>query len=229
MRALFALFIRSIREDTRAKLPVLLRVALIGIILLIIWSSHRNFTQSSAPGLQFFTSVMMLNLGFIALAALSLFPSAITEEKEDETLPLLRMTNLNPLSILLGKSTSRLLSSLLLLAVQIPFTLLAITLGGISFGQILSAYAILAATTFFLCNLALLASVISRTTMRASILVGVTGVALYIVLPAFASTRSFARMIGGGNATPTWWDTLSAFIVNAKAASSPARSSISMP
>ena len=215
MRALFALFIRSIREDTRAKLPVLLRVALIGIILLIIWSSHRNFTQSSAPGLHFFTSVMELNLGFIALAALSLFPSAITEEKEDETLPLLRMTNLNPLSILLGKSTARLLSALLLLAVQIPFTLLAITLGGISFAQILSAYAILAATTFFLCNLALLASVISRTTLRASILVGVTGVVLYIVLPAFASARSIGRIFSGGNTTQTWWDTLSAFIINA--------------
>lgn len=218
MRALFALFIRSIREDTRAKLPVLLRVALIGIILLIIWSSHRNFTRSSAPGLQFFTTVMMLNLGFIALAALSLFPSAITEEKEDETLPLLRMTNLNPLSILLGKSTARLLSALLLLAVQIPFTLLAITLGGISFAQILSAYAILAATTFFLCNLALLTSVISRTTLRASILVGVTGVALYIVLPAFASANRFGRMFGGGNGTQTWWDALCAFIVNANPA-----------
>ncbi len=218
MRALFALFIRSIREDTRAKLPVFLRVALIGIILLIIWSSHRNFTQSSAPGLAFFTAVMMLNLGFIALAALSLFPSAITEEKEDETLPLLRMTNLNPLSILLGKSTARLLSALLLLAVQIPFTLLAITLGGISFGQILIGYAILAATTFFLCNLALLASVISRTTLRASILVGVTGVALYIVLPAFASANSFGRMFGRGNTTPAWTESLSTFILRANPA-----------
>ncbi len=214
MRALFALFIRSVREDTRAKLPVILRVALVGLILLIIWANQRDFARS-APGLRFFGYVMMLNLGFIAVAALSIFPSAITEEKEDETLPLLRMTNLNPLSILLGKSTSRLLSALLLLAVQIPFTLLAITLGGVSFSQILLGYAILGATTFFLCNLALLFSVFCRTTMRASLLVGTVGVLLYVGGPILVLTsgRYFNRMFGGTAPTTTWIDTLCTFAI----------------
>ncbi len=212
MRALFALFIRSVREDTRAKLPVILRVALIGLILLIIWANQRDFTRS-APGLRFFGYVMMLNLGFIPIAALSIFPSAITEEKEDETLPLLRMTNLNPLSILLGKSTSRLLGALLLLAVQIPFTLLAITLGGVSFPQILMGYAILGATTFFLCNLALFLSVVCRTTMRASLLVGTMGVLLYVVGPIVASGKYFNRMFGGTAPTHTWKDALCTFAI----------------
>jgi hypothetical protein len=86
--------------------------------------------------------VMFLNAGFIGIAALSIFPAAISEEKEDETLTLLRMTNLSALSILFGKSTSRFIGAMLLLAVQIPFTLLAITLGGITFSQIAAAYAV---------------------------------------------------------------------------------------
>ena len=83
-------------------------------------------------------------------------------------LGLLRMTDLNPLSILLGKSTSRLCGALLLLAAQFPFTLLAVTLGGVSARQIVAAYLALGAYTFFLCNLALLASVVARRTGQAA-------------------------------------------------------------
>ena len=54
----------------------------------------------------------------------------MAEEKEEQTLGLLRMTGLSPLSILLGKSTSRLCGALLLLAAQFPFTIFAVTLGG---------------------------------------------------------------------------------------------------
>ena len=64
-----------------------------------------------------------------ALALLETVPtSAEAEEKEEQTLGLLRMTGLNALSILLGKSTSRLLGALLLLLAQFPFTIFAITL-----------------------------------------------------------------------------------------------------
>src|SRR5688572_9065861 len=135
LRPLFALFLRSLREDTRARFPTILRATLISVVLLFLWSNERSFTDLAAPGRQFFTIVTMLNLGFIGIAALSIFPSAIAEEKEDETLTLLRMTNLSPLAILFGKSTSRLTAALLLLAVQVPFTVLAITLGGVSLQQ----------------------------------------------------------------------------------------------
>src|SRR5436190_2120256 len=125
MRALFALFVRSIRQDTRAKLPPILRAALVLILLLIIIGKHKDFGRFSEQGLDLLVSVMLLNLGFLAVASVSIFPSAIAEEKEDETLPLLRMTNLSPVSILLGKFAPQLIAGVLLLAVQIPFTLIA--------------------------------------------------------------------------------------------------------
>ena len=183
MRALFALFIRSVREDTRARVPTILRATLVLIILLIIWANQKDFTNHAAPGREFLSITLFANLGFLAIATLGSFASAITEEKEDQTLTLLRMTNLSALAILFGKGTSRLVGALLLLAVQIPFTLLAVTLGGVSLAQVLNAYAILGATTFFLCNLALLCSVFSRTTIRSGVWTGVIGVVLYAVLP----------------------------------------------
>ena len=68
------------------------------------------------------------------------FATAITEEKEEGTLGLLKMAGISRVSILLGKSTSRLITAILLFLVQLPFTLLAITLGGVTLGQIFAAY-----------------------------------------------------------------------------------------
>src|SRR5678816_4612542 len=80
------------------------------------------------------------------------------------------MTNLNPLSILLGKSASRQIGALLLLLSQVPFTLLAVALGGVTLEQIIAAYTCLGAYTLFLGNAALFHSVISRRTFYAALL-----------------------------------------------------------
>ena len=118
----------------------------------------------------FFDSVVFVNLFFITLSGLSYFASAITEEKEEMTLGLLRMTNLNPLSILLGKSASRQIGALLLLISQVPFTFLAVALGGVTLAQIIAAYVCLAAYVLFLGNLALFFSVMARRTAVAVLL-----------------------------------------------------------
>jgi ABC-type Na+ efflux pump permease subunit len=124
---------------------------------------------------------------------LSYFSSAITEEKEEMTLGLLRMTNLNPLSILLGKSTSRLCGALLLLAAQLPFTLLAVAFGGISTRQIMAAYCTLAAYILLLSNLALLFSVTARRTAAAAFF---TGLMLFIYLVGYAILPGLLSAIG---------------------------------
>src|SRR3982751_6078304 len=121
---LLALFIRSLREDGRQKLTYIARTGLVVVILLFQFSFQSNMGWNNAPGLEFFGTVIGIDLAFVLLAAVSYFSSAISEEKEEMTLGLLRMTNLNPLSILLGKSTSRLCSASLLFAAQVPFTLL---------------------------------------------------------------------------------------------------------
>ena len=169
---LLALFTRSLREDTRAKSTYWARAGLATFMLFVMWTAASARASGGAPGLVFLQSSAWLQAMFLTISGLGFFASAITEEKEEETLGLLRMTNLSPLSILLGKSTSRLGSALLLLLAQVPFTLMAVTLGGVSPGQVLAAYATLGAYTFLLCNLALLASVIMQRTVSAVALTG---------------------------------------------------------
>ncbi|MEA3212915.1 MAG: hypothetical protein QOE70_5972 [Chthoniobacter sp.] len=175
---LLALLVRSLREDARGKLTCTARAGLVLVVAVFMVLTVLTTGWGGAPGLQFFQAIAFIQMAFITLAGCSYFASAITEEKEEQTLGLLRMTNLDPLSILLGKSTSRLCGALLLLAAQIPFTLLAVTLGGITSRQVFAAYLALGAYAFLLCNLALLASVVARRTGGAGLLVAVPLVTL---------------------------------------------------
>ena len=167
---LLALFARSLREDTRLKLTYFARSGLVTVILIFMLMVDSSGGMGTGQGLGFFGTVIYVDLVFILLAGCGYFASAITEEKEEMTLGLLRMTNLNPLSILLGKSTSRLCGALLLLVAQLPFTMLAVTLGGISLGQIAAAYCTLGTFLIFLANLALLASVLGQRSAGAAAL-----------------------------------------------------------
>lgn len=169
---LLALFTRSLREDTRSRATYWARAGLAAFILVVIFITAMGRSSGGAPGLRFLETVVWLQTVFLTIAGLGYFASAITEEKEEEMLGLLRMTNLSPLSILLGKSTSRLAGALLLIGAQLPFTMMAATLGGVSPGQVFAAYAALGAYAFLLCNLALLASVLAPRTGIAAVITG---------------------------------------------------------
>jgi ABC-type transport system involved in multi-copper enzyme maturation permease subunit len=163
-----ALLLYSLRLESRALSTYLLRGMLALGILFMLWTTWLQRDTLGAPGRTFFTGVVMLNLIFITMAGIGVFCAAITEEKEEGTLGLLRMTSLSAVTILLGKGTSRLVGCALLLAAQVPFTLLAITLGGVALNQILASYVALGAYLFLLANLGLLASTLAPRTQTAS-------------------------------------------------------------
>jgi len=159
---LLALFVRSVREDARGRVTYWTRGGLGGFLLLIVLGFAASNRWSNAPGRSLFTSIITLQVVALTFVGLSYFTSAIAEEKEEQTLGLLRMTGLSPLAILLGKSTSRLCGALLLFVGQFPFTIFAVTLGGVSLRQVTAVYCTVGAFTFLLCNLALLGSVVAR-------------------------------------------------------------------
>ncbi len=218
---LLALFARSLRQDVRARSTYWSRAGLVAMILVMLLTTNLSLGWSGAPGLEFFSSAIYTNFFFISLAGLSYFASAITEEKEEMTLGLLRMTNLNPLSILLGKSTSRLFGALLLLATQLPFTLLAVSFGGVSVLQITAVYCALAAYIIFLSNLALLFSVMCARTAGAAVLTG-SAMFLFLVGPAWSrglwmALRYFGWVEGkvpgeGLSAALQKWEAMSPFM-----------------
>ena len=170
---ILALLTRALQVESRRPTAYLVRGGLVLIILLdLVGVVVATLTAGpvSAPGRTFFTSVVYINFFFVSLAGLVYFASAIAEEKEEMTLGLLRMTRLNPVSILLGKSTSRMISVCFLLLAQFPYTLLAVTLGGVSLRQIFAAYATLLAYIVFLNGLALWCSVVCKRSAEAATL-----------------------------------------------------------
>ncbi len=179
------LMARSLRMEANWLRTHLYRAVFAGIIyFMMLIAQVQALTGVGAPGLSFFSSMLFLNAVFITFGGIGFFATAITEEKEEDTIGLLMMAGISPVSLLLGKSTSRLLQGLLLLAVQFPFTLLAITLGGILMNQVLAAYASLLAFTVLFANVGLLASTICK---RSGTAMGwmVVFLLVYSILPPF--------------------------------------------
>lgn len=159
---LAALMTRALRLDARLLRGHLFRLAFVVLVYFSLLIAQLQALSFGAPGLRFFTNLVWLNACFICLAGVSFFATAITEEKEEDTLGLLRMAGLNPLGILLGKSTSRLLQAALLLVIQFPFTLLAVTLGGVLTIQVVAMYVALLSFIVLLANVALVFSVMCQ-------------------------------------------------------------------
>lgn len=185
LRGIFALFFRSLRGDSRSLWVHMSWLFLLTVIYVALWFAQEQSRFVGAPGLEFFRYVIYLNAIFVTLLGTSYFSSVIAEEKEEDTLGLMTMAGISPLGILLGKSTTRLFQVFLLLALQYPFTLLAITLGGLMPDQIYAAYMALLTYTMLLANAGLLCSVISRRSRDAAGLTTLMVIA-YCVVPIFA-------------------------------------------
>ncbi|MFH5802881.1 hypothetical protein [Alienimonas sp. DA493] len=177
-----ALFDRALKTEASGLRGHLLRLGFAGFIEIALLIAAATSLTLGAPGLAFFENICWLNVLFISLAAVSLFATAVTEEKEEGTLGLLRMANVGRAALMLGKSTSRLVAALLLLGVQMPFVLLAITLGGVLLGQITAAFACLAAYLVLVANLGLLWSVLCRRSATAAFWTGFS-LLVYFALP----------------------------------------------
>lgn len=189
--------------DARQLRNHLFRLAFVSFIYICLLYATVTSFAFGAPGLSFFTQIAWLNMLFITCAGIGFFASAITEEKEEDTIGLLQMAGLNHLGILLGKSTSRMIQVVLLLVVQFPFMLLAVTLGGVTTKQIVAAYVDMTAYTVLIANIGLLCSVIFR---RGGFATAVTTliVVFYIIAPHYATMQK-ASLIGfGWNPSQGW-------------------------
>jgi len=172
--------VRSLRLESRQFKPYLFRILLLlfmgGALILV----HAGQSRLGAPGLSLFKPIVWMSLLAVCVAGPFFFASVITEEKEGMTLGFLKIAGLSPFSILLGKSSCQLTSAVTLLLAQVPFVMLAVTLGGVSTIQVVAAYAALLAHLVFVSNLALLCSTICKRTSGASGLTFVLLVAFFI-------------------------------------------------
>jgi len=168
-RATAALFSWSLRADANSTAPHAVRGGFAVFVLLSVAMAWADSLSAVGPGLRFFSTICYLNVFLITVAGMSYFVSAVTEEKDAGTLALLELAGAPPLGIILSKSTSRLISAIMLLMIQLPFTFLAVTLGGVTWDQVIAAYLALMAWLCLVANGALFCSVTAPTSGRAAV------------------------------------------------------------
>jgi ABC-type transport system involved in multi-copper enzyme maturation permease subunit len=95
-----------------------------------------------AMALLMMTTVILIVPGVTALS--------IVSERERQTLPLLQVTQLSPLQLILGKLSSSMSYFLLLLVAVAPVVAIPLLFGGMSFGDVFAALAMMLATAVML-------------------------------------------------------------------------------
>lgn len=178
MSKILALLVRALRTESRDIKSHLFRFGLAALIVMILMTGMQALDYETAPGRTMFKAMIVANWVVVTLAAGTFFSIAISEETEQQTLGLLRMANVSPLALLLGKWLPRLLSAIVLILIQFPFTWLTVTLGGVNWQQIWASYLMLLAHLFMVGNLGLLCSVLRPNSAAAC---GMTFVIMIVV------------------------------------------------
>ena len=195
----FALLGRSLRIDARSWPTHVTRLGLVVAIYFALCITLATEDQFGAPGLRFFEGIAYLDLVFMTLLGLGFFSTPITEEKEEDTLGLMLMAGISPLGILAGKSGGRVGQALLLVAVQFPLMMLAVTMGGITPVQIIAVTMALLAYMLLLAGFGLLCSTLASSSRKASGWV-IVGLVLYFFVSGIAAGISgvHTRWIAAG-------------------------------
>lgn len=200
-QGLSALLGRSLRIDSRSWQVHLARLGLLLAIYFSLSFAFATSTRFGAPGLRFFRAIVWLNTIFATLLGIGFFSTAISEEKEEDTLGLMQMAGIIPLGILMGKVGGRLCQALLLIVVQYPFTLLAVTMGGVTPNQIQCAFIGLANYVLLLAGLGLLCSTVASSNRSASALM-IVGLLIYVAVPYFAY-ETYQGLVTNGLLSPS--------------------------
>ncbi len=191
---------RALRIESIRIGPNLMRFSLVLFLLLVIVESQLD-NVGTAKGLKIFKSQILLTHLFLTINSIFGFSQVIIEEREAGTLDLLKLADINSLSIVLGKGLPRFWESLTLIAVQFPFTLLTITLGGVSWSQVFAAYVYLLIYLCLVAGIGLYFSASCRTSKAAVVTTSLV-VILYLlpfVLSVFGGGTTIVTLAGEFN------------------------------
>lgn len=162
---------------------VVYAVALYGVTLWTYWHWLGQFEADSfellGQGQTLFNELLRWQFWGLYLFLPVVTSSAITSEKERDTLSLLLLTKLGSWTILFEKLLSRLVAMGSFLLLGLPLAAVAYSLGGVEVESILKATYVLSVTSLQVASFALLCSTWFRTTSSAFVgtyLLGIVGV-----------------------------------------------------
>ena len=175
-----AFLTRSLRQESRLTGHHLMRAGLAAVMLFMFFGYLESSTRQVGAGGTFARTVLYCCYFFLTAVGGLYFSIAIVEEKEEQTLPLLRMTGATPLTILLGKSVPRLTMVLLFILISAPFLILSVTLGGVLIPGLLTSLLGMLIYAVMLSQIGTLASVICDRGNRAFLLTTLAWVILEV-------------------------------------------------
>lgn len=119
-------------------------------ILLAYAAARSNFAHNAygsqasfTAGRQFFTILFTVQAILVSLIMPALTSGAISIEREQRTLDMVRCTTLKPWAIVMGKLVSSVSFIVLLLTSSLPLVSISFLLGGVAPDEVISAYAML--------------------------------------------------------------------------------------
>lgn len=152
----------SLTTEARRIGTHVIRLGLAAVLYLALVQGRWDL-WATAPGRNLFRAQLLITTFFISMAAIFGFSQALAEEKEEDVLGLLRLAEISPLAILLAKLSVMLFDAGMLILIQIPFTVVAITLGGVSWDQVIAAYVSLTSYLWLMIALGIFISVVQPT------------------------------------------------------------------
>ncbi len=163
---------RELRVRVRVGRAYLLQAAYLAFMILIValayeWvvgdpNNLRNPFQMQQALVGFYWLVVGTLISLIVLIAPALTANAVTLERERKTMDLLLATPLTARHLLTGKLVGSFAFIVLLLSLTLPVSAVSVLLGGVSFGDLLRAYVLIASGGLVLCAIALFTSVYAR-------------------------------------------------------------------
>ena len=118
-------------------------VIVLNVVVLAMWPADAAVNLGGRQAQQLF-STFMYGLLICMLMITPVFPAtAIVRERQRNTLVLLLTSRMSPISILIGKVSAAFCFILLILLLSLPAASACFTMGGITFGNFVAAYAVL--------------------------------------------------------------------------------------
>ena len=133
---------------TYGALVLFLVISAVGAMLYIDLSMFQNRDLSFDPSAMVWLYVVLaaVQMGLVLLTAPAVAAGSISGERERQTLDLLLVTKMSPLSIVLGKLASSLMYVMLLVVATLPIFAIAFYFGAVSVVQVAEVFAFVLVT-----------------------------------------------------------------------------------
>jgi hypothetical protein len=199
-RATWAVFTRALMLRTRSPAVTLVRILVGGALAIVLYNAERFLAfDVPAPGRFLMDTLFWAAADLLTPAVFVTALGAIREERAQRTFGLLLMTGLGHVGMVLAKAGARLAETLLLLALTLPLALTAAALGGVSPGDVVMDYLLLAAWLTVVVACAVYASVVTSTAVGGFLLGGcmvAMAVIPFVILDGHAVVAALAAALG---------------------------------